>query len=156
MEQWGNGRANAYYEANIPAGTIVPKEGDSVRIVEKFIRDKYEHKKYIAKTVPPKSAATEVVAEKPKRVAQASKPAPTVAATPIVKPVAVPTSTKAPAAEPSLLDFMDDSPAPASVPAVPVSAPAAQASGFDFVNANSFQSAPQPSNGFDAFSAPVS
>jgi predicted ABC-type ATPase len=31
----------------------VPKEGDAVRVVERFIRDKYEHKRYIGK-IPPK------------------------------------------------------------------------------------------------------
>jgi len=44
IEQWGNGRANALYEANVPSSVIRPKEGDSVRVVEKFIREKYEAK----------------------------------------------------------------------------------------------------------------
>jgi len=53
MEEWGNQRANEYFEGNAPANLIRPKEGDPVRVVEKFIRDKYEHKKYISKTLPP-------------------------------------------------------------------------------------------------------
>jgi hypothetical protein len=43
MEEWGNKRANEYYEANVPASVIRPKEGDAVRVVERYIRDKYEH-----------------------------------------------------------------------------------------------------------------
>mmetsp|Transcript_7798 Transcript_7798/g.6969 ORF Transcript_7798/g.6969 Transcript_7798/m.6969 type:complete len:417 (-) Transcript_7798:107-1357(-) len=54
LEEWGNGRANEYYEANIPPHVTKPRDGDSVRVLEKFIRDKYEHKKYISKTIPPK------------------------------------------------------------------------------------------------------
>ncbi len=54
MEQWGNARANAYYEANIPPHVYRPKEGDKVRDVERYIRDKYEFKRYIASSVPPK------------------------------------------------------------------------------------------------------
>src|SRR5690349_10596690 len=54
MEEWGNGRANEYYEANVPPTVHRPKEGDPVRVVEKYIRDKYEHKKYMSKAgVPP-------------------------------------------------------------------------------------------------------
>lgn len=53
MEEWGNGRANAYYEANLPPHVVKPKEGDSVRSIEKFIRDKYEFKRYVASSVPP-------------------------------------------------------------------------------------------------------
>ena len=54
MEEWGNARANAYYEANVPDNVYRPKEGDQVKVVEKYIRDKYEYKKYIAKNLPPK------------------------------------------------------------------------------------------------------
>jgi len=53
MEEWGNARANAYYEANLPPHVHKPKEGDTVRVVEKFIRDKYEHKRFIASSIPP-------------------------------------------------------------------------------------------------------
>lgn len=52
MEEWGNARANAYWEANVPATVRKPKEGDGVRTVEKYIRDKYEHKRYIASSIP--------------------------------------------------------------------------------------------------------
>jgi hypothetical protein len=55
MEQWGNGRANKYWEENMPAHVARPKEGDSVRVVERFIRDKYENKKYIGSTIPEKT-----------------------------------------------------------------------------------------------------
>ena len=45
MEEWGNGRANALFEADLPSHFQRPREGDSVRVTEKFIRDKYEFKK---------------------------------------------------------------------------------------------------------------
>jgi hypothetical protein len=54
MEEWGNKRANEYWEANLPNHVIKPKEGDTVRVVEKFIRDKYEFKRFIGKSLPPK------------------------------------------------------------------------------------------------------
>lgn len=54
MEEWGNGRANEYYESNTPEDVYRPNESDPVKIVEKFIRNKYEHKKYISKSVPPR------------------------------------------------------------------------------------------------------
>jgi len=54
MEEWGNARANAYWEANVPATVRKPKEGDTVRTVEKYIRDKYEHKRFIASSIPSK------------------------------------------------------------------------------------------------------
>jgi len=60
MEEWGNQRANEYFEANIPPNFVRPKEGDPVRVVEKFIRDKYEHKKYMAKTPPPPKGVSNV------------------------------------------------------------------------------------------------
>lgn len=52
MEEWGNARANALYEGNLPPNVKKPREGDSVRVTERFIRDKYEHKKYIAREIP--------------------------------------------------------------------------------------------------------
>lgn len=45
MEEWGNGRANALYEADVPSHVQKPTETDSVRTTEKYIRDKYELKK---------------------------------------------------------------------------------------------------------------
>lgn len=40
MEEWGNARANEYYESNLPPNFSKPKDGDPVRVIEKFIRDK--------------------------------------------------------------------------------------------------------------------
>ena len=54
MVEWGNERANAYYEAHIPSSVRIPREGDSVRDVEKFIRDKYQYKRFIGDIPPPK------------------------------------------------------------------------------------------------------
>ena len=42
MEEWGNGLANLYYEANMPS-----QDGDSAQMIEKFIRDKYELKSFL-------------------------------------------------------------------------------------------------------------
>jgi stromal membrane-associated protein len=52
METWGNGTANDYYEANVPSHVRKPNEGDSVKTKEKYIRDKYEHKRYVAAFLP--------------------------------------------------------------------------------------------------------
>jgi hypothetical protein len=40
MEQWGNARAKAYFEAEIPASYNRPHEGAGVRDVQRWIRDK--------------------------------------------------------------------------------------------------------------------
>eukprot|EP00596_Hydrurales_sp_CCMP1899_P006846 CAMPEP_0119039066 /NCGR_PEP_ID=MMETSP1177-20130426/8365_1 /TAXON_ID=2985 /ORGANISM="Ochromonas sp, Strain CCMP1899" /LENGTH=392 /DNA_ID=CAMNT_0007002487 /DNA_START=320 /DNA_END=1498 /DNA_ORIENTATION=+ len=61
MEEWGNGRANQYYESNTPENVYFPKETDSVKIIEKFIRNKYEHKKYISNSIPPKKQSLQEV-----------------------------------------------------------------------------------------------
>ena len=37
METWGNGNANAYYEANVPSHVRKPNEGDSVKTKEKYM-----------------------------------------------------------------------------------------------------------------------
>ena len=122
MEEWGNARANEYYEANIPPQISRPKDGDSVRSIEKFIRDKYEFKRYVGKTVPPKQtnapASTENGRdhhiEKPTehhhpKHTETHRPSPA----PITAPAPVaPPAKSAPAA--SLIDFLDD---PVQVPA---------------------------------------
>lgn len=156
MEEWGNGRANAYYEANVPSHVVKPKSGDQVRSVEKYIRDKYEHKRYIAKTVPPR-VEREVV-EEPVAAARRSSVAKQQVKRPetvFAAPAQVAHAPPPPAAV-NLIDFLDDS------AATPVSA---APSGFDF-NSQGFsgqqqqqqsfqqqQFAPQAqqSNGFSAF-----
>ncbi len=93
MEEWGNGAANEFYEANVPRDYIRPKENDSVRVVERFIRDKYEHKKFISKGNKPEKReeiiAPVQVQEKPntstKRATTKSKVTATVQ--PVVAPV---------------------------------------------------------------------
>lgn len=51
LQQMGNSRARAVYEANLPDNFRRPQNDSSL---ESFIRAKYEHKKYIAKEwVPP-------------------------------------------------------------------------------------------------------
>jgi hypothetical protein len=116
MEEWGNKRANEYYEANLPAHVVRPKEGDPVRVVERFIRDKYEHKRYIAAKVPPKTVEAAVESLKPVPTPQARRhPVPAVV-TPTAPAVPVPAASltaSAAAPQPSLLDFDEPVSAPA-------------------------------------------
>ena len=114
MEEWGNKRANEYYEANLPAHVVRPKEGDAVRVVERFIRDKYEHKRYMGKIPPKNSEATAapVAQELARRASTATTPV--AARTPAVAPK--PSPAPAPAPAPSLLDFDE----PVLTPAAPV------------------------------------
>lgn len=159
MESWGNARANAYYEGNMPKSVRLPQEGDPVRVIERFIRDKYELKKYIANDIPDKDTSTEmeaVVEEAPRRRSVATKPTTT-------KPPVV-TAPIAPAPEPSLLDFMDD-PVPAPAPAVPAGFQSptstqqqqqAAFGNFDDSQFGQFQTGQAVSTGgFDAFNAPA-
>jgi len=161
MEEWGNGRANKYYEANVPREYLRPKENDSVRNIERFIRDKYEHKRFIASSPPPKSnTAEEQPVEQPKSrstVKASANPAPTVS-----KPKQV--VAPAPAApEPNLLDFMDTSPPPAHTAATNHTfLPAQQQQQQPFQQAPVQSFAPQQQSqgftqgGFGDFGPPVS
>lgn len=63
MEQWGNGRANEYYEKNLPSSVRRPRENDNTKDVEIFIRNKYQHKKYVASSIPLPTRAVVVVDE---------------------------------------------------------------------------------------------
>ena len=111
MEQWGNGRANEYYEANVPNTVIKPKEGDPVRTVERYIRDKYEMKKFVSRSAPPIKPAREPAENHlPERKPVTN--APTVRPQTLVEPVQQKViATAAPAV--NLIDFMDD-PTPVS------------------------------------------
>ena len=48
MQKWGNQRVNAYYEAKLPKNYPHPNEHTPVSKLEKFIRDKYEEKRWVA------------------------------------------------------------------------------------------------------------
>ena len=123
MEEWGNGRANAYYEANIPREYIRPKENDPVRVIERFIRDKYEHKRFVAKSLPPpKGDKTDDESNSEPVKSKPSKNSKNVNTIPVKQPaVAAAAPTPAPAVESNLLDFMDAS--PPNPPTVPLSLP---------------------------------
>ena len=41
MEEWGNKRANDYYEANLPPNYNRPKEGDPIRNIERYVIEIY-------------------------------------------------------------------------------------------------------------------
>jgi hypothetical protein len=185
MEEWGNGRANAYYEANLPSHIVKPKEGDPVRSIEKFIRDKYEFKRYIASSVPDKvanSASASVASngtasgkvtpalpaqQKGKFVydnedAQNATAQPAAQALPPRRPEPVaapaPVAAKPAARDVDLLNFMDDP----VTPVTPASAPAASASdnvfGFSASQTASQNGQPQFGSTFSNFgsSAPTS
>ncbi|CAM9912529.1 unnamed protein product, partial [Discosporangium mesarthrocarpum] len=47
MEKMGNARAKAYFEAKVPTGHHIPREHATVREREKWIRDKYEHRRFV-------------------------------------------------------------------------------------------------------------
>lgn len=114
MEEWGNERANAYYEASMPSSVQVPREGDSVRIVEKFIRDKYQYKRFIGpipslKGQSPSPAPIEQAAASNKKMVMVS--AQSKQNLPVAQPVAAP--VQQPVVEASLIDFNEiSSPAP--------------------------------------------
>ena len=48
MQQWGNQRVNAYYEATLPQNYPHPNEHTPVSEMEKFIRQKYVEKRWMA------------------------------------------------------------------------------------------------------------
>lgn len=52
MVEWGNKRAEAYWLANLPPGHKVPSEFDSVPVLERWIRDKYERKLFVHRDGP--------------------------------------------------------------------------------------------------------
>jgi hypothetical protein len=47
MEEVGNEKAREKWEANVPKDAYMPDENDSVTTVERWIRDKYERRKYV-------------------------------------------------------------------------------------------------------------
>lgn len=154
MEEWGNKRANEYFEANVPASVVKPKEGDPVRVVERYIRDKYEHRRYVASAIPPKSAAAVAEPEEApaRRASTTTKPAPRATNPVPAAPVPVAVAPSKPAAVPDLLNLMDDptpAPAPAAAPAFPPAAPST-----DFGDFTSAGVAPT-SAGFSAFDSPA-
>jgi len=154
MEEWGNGRANAFFEAELPPNYPRPKEGDPVRTVEKFIRDKYEHKKFIGRAIPPKVVREEeeVEEEEPtvRRRAAKVKPATIVATKVAPNPVSAPVRAPAPVVEaPNLLDFTEP-----AYETPTVAPPVAPASTPDFFgNFNGAATASVSSNTFGDFSS---
>lgn len=125
MEEWGNQRANEYWEANLPSNVYKPKEGDAVRTVEKFIRDKYEYKRYVGSSVPAKHSHShednhaahshaQNQAPAPQRRASAAAPKPQAPEAP--KPAPVVQST-------NLIDFLDDNSSSAVTPMFSASTP---------------------------------
>jgi len=52
MVRWGNKRANDFWQANLPRDFRIPNENDPVTAVERWIRDKYEVRRFASRTVP--------------------------------------------------------------------------------------------------------
>lgn len=144
MEDWGNGRANEYYEANVPPQVPRPKEGDSVRTVEKFIRDKYEFKRFIGKIPEKRSREEDDHNSKPEVAAPQTITAKnqenrrTTHSVPVSAPAPVAAPSVAQKPQESLLDLLDD-PAPAPAPSN-----ASFASNNDFGDFTSAAPAPAP------------
>lgn len=148
MEQWGNARANQYWEANLPSHVKKPCADDNVRIVERFIRDKYEHKKFVAASIPPPVArgcdpVPVVAASRPPAPRQQASES-TRAPAPVPVPVA-------PTPAPDLLDFDFAPTAP-----IPSSNPVAVHDQLQSVPQNIFgfgqqHSGSQSSDGFGEF-----
>jgi len=82
MQQVGNGKAKALYEARVPEGHRRPTEADS-HAIEKWFRDKYERKLYFAKD------GAQPVAKAAQAVSSSQRNAPTnrpVVTSPVVAP----------------------------------------------------------------------
>ncbi|XP_027841318.1 stromal membrane-associated protein 1 isoform X2 [Aphis gossypii] len=99
LQQMGNSRARAVYEANLPDNFRRPQTDSAL---EAFIRSKYEHKKYIAKEwVPPPLPKVnwdkdlEEEAEKQKKKKREPKPGsimrsvPSIVPNPLPKPISL-------------------------------------------------------------------
>ncbi|CAL1547627.1 unnamed protein product [Lymnaea stagnalis] len=81
MQEMGNSRARAVYEANIPDGFRRPQTDSAL---EAFIRSKYEQKKYIAQEwVPPQPRVPKEWLEDSKNDKKRTKPKPTAASLPL-------------------------------------------------------------------------
>lgn len=101
MEAIGNAVANEYYEANIPSRYNMPRDGDPVRQWERFIRDKYEHKRFVS---PGSSLGTAVRKVETETVVKSTeKKVREIKSSNISTTISI--QKKEPAAEPSLLDF---------------------------------------------------
>ena len=154
MEQWGNGRANAYWEANLPSHVKKPHPEDNVRVVERYIRDKYEHKKFVAASIPPPNAARAASQAKPEAASSraAQQQARQAAAT------ARAPAPAAPAPAPKAVDLLDFDSGPTSLaPSQAASAPQQNVFGFAPQQAaaqpqQTLQVGSQSSDGFGEFS----
>ncbi|XP_076319213.1 stromal membrane-associated protein 1-like isoform X2 [Tachypleus tridentatus] len=62
LQEMGNSRARAIYEANLPDNFSRPR---SDSLLETFVRDKYEHKRFIAKEWVPLAVSKLVVLQQP-------------------------------------------------------------------------------------------
>jgi hypothetical protein len=129
MIRWGNKRANEYWEASVPQDYYIPDENDSVAVVERWIRDKYERARFKGKSEP-KWAQDDVDLSLPLATLLAGRggkdksskaAAVKAAAAPVKAPTAAAVASAAPASDPFDLLGFDAFPvasAPAPAPAV--------------------------------------
>jgi len=127
MEQWGNARAKAYFEAEVPPNYQRPLEGADVRAIQRWIRDKYETRRFVPRdgSVPDRSTAPAPVVKQSVQPGASARIAPVkkLADTHVhVAPVSKPAVAPSPAPPAPALDLLDFSEPPA--PPAP-SAPAA-------------------------------
>eukprot|EP01112_Ceratiomyxa_fruticulosa_P021059 TRINITY_DN7331_c1_g1_i1.p1 TRINITY_DN7331_c1_g1~~TRINITY_DN7331_c1_g1_i1.p1 ORF type:complete len:407 (+),score=99.46 TRINITY_DN7331_c1_g1_i1:1473-2693(+) len=118
MREWGNKRANDYYEATLPSDFNRSIELSSNSQLERFIRDKYERKMFIGRGSKPNTGG----APRPQRAQERPRAEPSAPAPQVSKPngtshhVPVPSiqAPKKPAQEPEpdLMKWEDPRPAP--------------------------------------------
>eukprot|EP00307_Rebecca_sp_RCC1486_P013408 CAMPEP_0119427400 /NCGR_PEP_ID=MMETSP1335-20130426/38237_1 /TAXON_ID=259385 /ORGANISM="Chrysoculter rhomboideus, Strain RCC1486" /LENGTH=166 /DNA_ID=CAMNT_0007453031 /DNA_START=54 /DNA_END=551 /DNA_ORIENTATION=+ len=81
MEKWGNIRANAVWQANVPSGYRLPTEkdaADQTHVLETFIRDKYERQMFKLRDdqPPPQQAQRPPPQQQERRAEPPRQPAP--------------------------------------------------------------------------------
>ncbi|XP_020905000.1 stromal membrane-associated protein 1 isoform X2 [Exaiptasia diaphana] len=153
IQDWGNRRAGMYWECFLPKDFHRPQTNSAV---ETFIRNKYEHKKYVKKDgLPPKSDLN-VAASAPKQEKITKKKKQIEDQTPIVIPkiqeTINKTNTTVPVSRPKVTQPQPS--APAIAPVIPATSkpnpPSADLLSLDtpapVVNQQPAQPAPQPTS----------
>jgi stromal membrane-associated protein len=155
MKEWGNEKANSVWEAKMPEGYDgKPTETEAQDLtpkMQKFIKDKYERKKFYSakgkERVAKKEESEEEEVEKPKPKQRAP---PKAAAVPAAKPAAKSVAKPVDSAVDSFNPFADDTefvsapPVAAAVAAPSAAPPVAAKPAFDLMSLYA-QSAPPPS-----------
>jgi stromal membrane-associated protein len=75
MKKWGNARARAVWEGNVPGGMEVPDENSSRAQMDVWIRDKYVNKKYFKAVRPDQIIPVVLPRQHAQKVRQPRQPA---------------------------------------------------------------------------------